>query len=81
MVTVPDSWLKEVNALLEAGPEAEYVTVTREEEGVAITMEGTGLGNSITALGELQLGRAILVRRAEPGKGASCLGQGLVNGL
>ena len=70
VVTVPDSWLKEVNALIEADPEFKYVTVTREEEGVgvaagatlggkaaAITMEATGLGNSITALGGMHLGR------------------------
>lgn len=74
VATVPDTWLKEVNALIAKDPKIKCVSVTREEEGVgvaagatlggkkaALTMEITGLGNSITALGGLNLGRRVPV--------------------
>lgn len=72
VVTVPDSWLNEVNVLLSQDEKIKYVLATREEEGVgvaagaflggkqvALTMEITGLGNSLTALGRLNLGSRI----------------------
>lgn len=62
-VYLPETWLKEVNALLTKDPQIKYVGVTREEEGVgvaagaslggkraALIVDVTGLGNSITAL-------------------------------
>lgn len=74
VVTVPDSWTKEVSACLQKDPGIRYVCVTREEEGVAVAagawlggkqpamlIESTGLGNSLTALGGLHLDRQIPV--------------------
>lgn len=74
VVTVPDSWTKEVSACLRDDPDIRYVCVTREEEAVAVAagawlggkqpallIESTGLGNSLTALGGLNLDRQIPV--------------------
>jgi sulfopyruvate decarboxylase subunit alpha len=74
VATVPDTWIKELNAFIAKDPDIKYVCVTREEEGVgiaagatlggkkaALTMEITGLGNSLTALGGLNLGRRVPV--------------------
>ena len=68
VVTVPESWMREVADLLQQDPDIRYVCVAREEEGVALAagawlggkrpamlMESTGLGNSLTALGGVNL--------------------------
>ena len=73
VTTVPDTWLKEVNVLIAKDPKIKCVSVTREEgvgvaagatlggKKAALTMKITGLDNSLTALGGLNLGRRLWV--------------------